>query len=268
MFVRLIEQVFQVESLSTRQQLIRLLTTFKTPETSQALARRAVFDLAPQVRAAAVKTLKERPREEFRSVLLEALRYPWDAVASHAAEALVALDDQEALFPLVDLLDRPDPQAPFQDRNKKWVVNELVRVNHHANCLLCHAPASAPTDPVRGLIPERDKELPKEVVYDKKQTGDFIRADVTYLRQDFSVMQPVKDHGVWPEQQRFDCLVQQRELNPDEVKRLPQARNTPGAGVPSYPQREAVLWALRQLTGQDAGDRSEDWYLFLLGEDF
>jgi hypothetical protein len=32
-----------------------------------------------------------------------------------------------------------------------------------------------------------------------------------------------------------------------------------------YPQREAVLFALRELTGEDLGKSSADWDRFLLG---
>jgi hypothetical protein len=31
------------------------------------------------------------------------------------------------------------------------------------------------------------------------------------------------------------------------------------AGPPTYPQREAVLFALRELRGRDAGDQTEAW---------
>ena len=40
--------------------------------------------------------------------------------------------------------------------------------------------------------------------------GIFVRADVTYLRQDFSVMQSVENPGKWPALQRFDFLVRIR----------------------------------------------------------
>ena len=33
----------------------------------------------------------------------------------------------------------------------------------------------------------------------------------------------------------------------------------------TYPQREAVLFALRELTGEDLGRSSSDWQRFLLG---
>ena len=35
----------------------------------------------------------------------------------------------------------------------------------------------------------------------------FVRGDITFLRQDFSVPQKVPSHGVWPERQRFDFMV-------------------------------------------------------------
>ncbi len=86
-----------------------------------------------------------------------------------------------------------------------------------------------------------------------------MRADITYLRQDFSLMERVTKPDKWPQWQRFDYLVRTRELTADEIadhekkrKRKPAAR--------SYPQREAVLFALRELTGEDVGENSIDWY--------
>jgi hypothetical protein len=32
------------------------------------------------------------------------------------------------------------------------------------------------------------------------------------------------------------------------------------SGSAAYPQQQAVLWALRELTGKDAGERAEDWH--------
>jgi HEAT repeat protein len=259
--VRLLVQMFQTENAPVRTQLVRSLADNKAKDAAAAVARRAVFDLDFEVRVAAVKALKGRDAKEYRPALLEALCYPWPPVAVHAAEALVALDDRAAVADLVLLLDRPDPQAPVQTKDKKWVAAELVRVNHLGNCVLCHAPSTAKDDLVRGVVPVRGEPLP-EVYYESK-SGSFVRADVTYLRQDFSVMQVVPEPGKWPRVQRFDYLVRQRELSDDEVKRLTAAKGDEPGGPPSYPQREAVLWALRQLTGQDLGDRSEDWREYL-----
>jgi hypothetical protein len=64
-------------------------------------------------------------------------------------------------------------------------------------------------------------------------------------------------YGAWPERQRFDYFVRAREASPDEVAAmLAGAEQQPS---PSYPQREAVLLALRKLTGLDAGDSAADW---------
>jgi hypothetical protein len=261
--------MLQAEDPSIRWQLVKVMESVPGPEASTVLARRATFDLAADVREAAVKALEGRPRKEYRPQLLAALRYPWPPAADHAAEALVALGDREAVPALRELLDQPDPRAPFRGRDGKWVVSEVVRINHLGNCLLCHAPSTSPRDPVRGFVPSRDRPLP-QAYYAGRSGGDFVRADVTYLRQDFSVSEPVKDHGPWPAVQRFDYLVRTRELTPVERAALPAAAADAGAArqgaadraVPcTYPQREAVLFALRHLTegaDRDAGhpDRS------------
>ena len=38
------------------------------------------------------------------------------------------------------------------------------------------------------------------------------------MRQDFSAVQPVADHGPWPSNQRFDYFVQVRPATPDDLK--------------------------------------------------
>jgi len=70
-----------------------------------------------------------------------------------------------------------------------------------SNCLLCHAPSSGEKEPIRALVPEKGKELPVE--YYESRKGTFVRADVVYLKQDFSVMQPVEKAAPWPSVQRF-----------------------------------------------------------------
>jgi hypothetical protein len=260
--VRMLVQMFQNDVFPVRQKIVRVLALNKGKSASAILARWAVFDLHSEIREAAVEALKGRPREEYRSVLLDALRYPWAPVADHAAEALVALCDREAAGELARLLDQPDPLAPVQNKEKKWVVPELVRVNHFGNCALCHAPSLAREDPVRGLVPDRSQPIP-EVYYESK-SGIFVRADVTYLKQDFSLMERVEEPKEWPRMQRFDYLVRQRELSEDEVSRLPA--KDPAAGRTTYPQRDAVRWALCRLTGEDLGSRSEDWIPYLRKE--
>src|SRR5262249_31196953 len=152
------------------------------------------------------------------------------------------------------LLDQPDPRSPEPAGKGKWVVPELVRVNHLRNCLLCHAPAFDRSDPVRGLVPTPGRPL--RGLYYESMRGTFVRADVTYLHQDSSVMQPVAKADPWPAQQRFDYLVRRRELTSDEAKAhtATHAAAPKGTRPASYPQRDAVLFALGELTGLQAGD--------------
>jgi hypothetical protein len=42
----------------------------------------------------------------------------------------------------VDVLDEADPRAPTVNDKNATVVRELVRINHHRNCLMCHAPGN------------------------------------------------------------------------------------------------------------------------------
>jgi hypothetical protein len=221
------------------------------------LARQALFDFSWRIREEAIEALKDRPREEYRQVLLDGLRYPWPPVAAHAAEALVALKDHQAVFPLAGMLDEPDPCAPVREKNNKWVVAEVVRVNHLRNCLLCHAVSTARTDPLRSVVSTPGEPLPR--TYYSSRKGDFVRADITYLRQDFSLIERVLKPEKWPEWQRFDYLVRRRELKADELAALQKPPQRKPDRV-SYPQREAVRFALRELTGLDAGESSADWY--------
>jgi hypothetical protein len=136
------------------------------------------------------------------------------------------------------------------------VVAEVVRINHLRNCLLCHAPSSSRKDPLRAVVPTPGQALP--LVYYGSSKGDFVRADITYLRQDFSLIQRVAKPDKWPEWQRFDYLVRTREPTAEEL--AAQKGKARQAASASYPQRQAVLFALRELTGLDGGEKSTDWY--------
>jgi hypothetical protein len=248
-------QVLQAEDKPIRLLLVDLLSGLKGRAASAALAQRALFDLSDNVREAAVRALIDRPRDEYRDVLLKGLRYPWAPVADHAAEALVTLKDGESLDRLVDLLDRPDPEAPYVKGTKarQTVVREMVRVNHLKNCVLCHAPSVNQQEMVRGLVPDPKKSVPPTFTpeYYTAKGGLFVRADITYLQQDFAVPQPVAKSGVWPANQRYDYLVRTRPATTQEIK----AAKPSG----SYAQRESVLFALRELTGKDAGTTAAEW---------
>jgi hypothetical protein len=139
-------------------------------------------------------------------------------------------------------LEEPDPSAPFYEGEKR-VVRELVRINHLRNCMMCHAPSrSVEREPVRGQIPKPGVPLPPVDQYYGSGDGIFVRADVTYIKQDFAVMQPVGAAAPWPEMQRFDFVVRTRPATEEELAIAQQ--KGPEA---SYPQRDAVLWALKEL---------------------
>jgi hypothetical protein len=250
-------QIFQADEVKVRLGLVRLLARSQARAATEALAGRALFDLSPEVREAAVRALASRPAGSYRPLLLKGLRHPWSPAADHAAWALATLEDRATAPALLDLLDRPDPRAPEPAGKGKWVIAELVRVNHLRNCLLCHAPARSTTDPVRGLVPPPGKPLP--AAYYDSDDGIFVRADVTYLRQDFSATHRVPNAKPWPARQRFDYLVRRRELTANEIASHAAAVAARPAVPPDYPQRQAVLFALRELTGLKAGNSSLDW---------
>jgi hypothetical protein len=258
-YVGVLVQVKEAGPGYERQLLVKALATIQGARAGEELAHLAVFDLKQDVREAAVQALKDRPRGEVRKALLDALRYPWPAAADHAAEALVLLEDREAVGPLVELLGRPDPSAPYRIGDGKWAVRELVCVNHLRNCLLCHAAATAKDDPLRGAVPTPGEPLPR--LYYDNQKGNFVRADITYLKQDFSAVLAAPAERGWPERQRFDFLLRTRELSPEVAAIAEIAADAPPR---PYPQREAVLFALRELTGADPGDSTAAWRRWLL----
>jgi len=136
-------QLLCAEDKPVRLLMVELLDQIPGKEATLALAQRAVFDLSPEVREAAVKSLKPRPdQNEARTVFLQGLRYPWAPAADHAAEALVNLEDVQAVPELVRLLDKSSPNSPARkegDADRWPVVREMVGVNHLSNCVTCHA---------------------------------------------------------------------------------------------------------------------------------
>lgn len=265
-------QLLMFEDTPVRRILVEMLADIPGSAATVALARRAVFDLDPDLRAEAVRALKDRPAADARPVFLAALRYPWPPAADHAAEALTALEDKGAIPALVTLLKESDPAAPRKLSRSGYVVQEQVRAKHIANCLLCHPPALTGNEPVQGqdpvnTVPARAAGGGGGGRWSSGGSGGssaganrvplVIRADITFLRQDFSVQLPAPDlpavQGAVPTF-RFDYLVRTRRLTKLDTPRLNQPR-----GETSYPQREAVLFALRELTGQDAGAATEEW---------
>jgi hypothetical protein len=250
-------QMLQVKGPHVRIQLVKVLGECKETQASVLLAQRALFDLESSVREAAVAALRDRARAEFRQVLLDGFRHPWPPVAAHAAEALAELGDIDAAPQLAALLDQPDPSAPSSDSKGNWVVRELVGINHLQNCLLCHAPSHDAADLGRSPVPKPGERLPVGGYSERSIKGDAVRTDITYLRQDFSAMKWVENPDKWPHMQRFDYVVRTRQLTTKEVQ--DQLNDKSAANSTQYAQRSSVLFALRELTGEDAGEDSAVW---------
>ena len=174
-------------------------------------------------------------------------------MAEHAAEALVNLNQVELAPQMVAMLSEPDPTLPQKRNNEeRSTIRELVQVNHLKNCLLCHAVSAEDKDHARGFVP--DPERPITAKYYKNTSGLFARADVTYLRQDFSVLQSVPNVG----EMRFDYMVRTRPATAEEIAEAQKYQPQGGKSF-SYPQREAVLYALRELTGQKLSEDAAAW---------
>jgi HEAT repeat protein len=256
-------QILMAEDVPLRLILVDMMADIPGRAASVRLAQRAVYDVSGDVRHAAIDALRQRPIGEFRRTLVDALRYPWPPVADHAADVLAALGDRDAAPLLVALLEKPDPVVPYATKTG-MAIHELVRVNHLQNCLLCHVPAVG-RDPVTDVDPFAHRPTQ---TYETGYRGPtipgssggvwanrvLIRADVQFLRQDFSVTLPPEITYSSAGAVRFDFLIRTRPLKPAEVQ---EWKYRPAA--PDYPQREATLSALRAVTGEDAGSTTEAW---------
>lgn len=263
-------QMMQVEEEPIRLEMIGQLDKIGSARASALLAKRALFDSSAEVREAAVESLKNRPPKEYMPELLKGFRHPWFPVAEHAADALAKLKPSESEATLVGLLNKNDPRAPFRDaKTKKLMVSEMVRINHLRNCFLCHGASAGEGD---GLLVASVPEPPRPLEKGKnkgqlkrttnKETAatigrspyygppvkDAIRADMTFLRQDFSAMLKSKDDK--PE--RFDFLIRTRPAKPEDWLGLSD-------NDMDYPQHRAILRALRKVTGKDGGDSPGRW---------
>lgn len=245
--------------------LVQRLKDAKEPETITALTRLALFSLEEDIRKSALAALQNRTTKEVDEALLDGFRYPWPQVAQRASQAVVSLKRTNLVPRLVDLLDQPDPREPVMQDNdgqQVQVVREMVRLNHHQNCLMCHAPADAQgraPDAATGAVPLPGQPLPSlSEGYDLSSPDILVRADVTYLRPDFSVMQPVPGSEPWPRMQRFDFLVRTREVNEREREQWRQILAKRPADYVS-PYQTAIASALRELTGHNAPPNAAAW---------
>jgi hypothetical protein len=258
-------QMLAPESPAFRLGLVKYLAGVSHVEATKALARLAIFTAEDEVRRAAVDALKVRRERDYTAILTAGLRYPYPAVARRAADAIAKLERKDLLPRLVALLEEPDPRAPVIQqvgRREVPVVRELVRVNHHRNCLLCHAPGNTGTvapDTLTAGVPIPGEPLaPPSQGYQTSFPDVTVRLDVTYLRQDFSVLQPVADAHPWPEMQRFDFLVRNRALTEEEAAVYREQLESREEGRLS-PYRRAALAALRELTGLEAAPTATAW---------
>jgi hypothetical protein len=249
-------------------------------DATQALARLALFSAEEEVRRPALEALKGRRKQDYQAILMQGFHYPLPEVAERAAVAVATLKHEDLVPQLVDLLDEPDPRLPTAkpvDGQRVWVVREVVRINHHRNCMLCH-PSSAPLSPAKmddkgefvkqilaqvtvAPVPLPGEPLPPPSAgYDPNRGSSdlLVRIDATYLRQDFSLMQEVANATPWPKLQRFDFFVRNRVLTQEEAEqyrsRAPQPQSNAG-----NPYQQAVVSALRELTGKQAGADARAW---------
>ncbi|HEV3236092.1 MAG TPA: HEAT repeat domain-containing protein [Gemmataceae bacterium] len=296
-------QLMMPEDTSIRMLLVDMLAEIPEKQATVALAQRAIFDLSPDVRDAALTALKKRNVDDYRSILLNGTSYVWAPVADHAAEAIIALNvrDNESIGRLIQQLDEPSPSSVQILRNRGGFQREVVRAAHLTNCLLCHPPSAnlsegvlaedpvvtIPTSATVGTSssiikgtqititggPFLGPRYPYEgapltiqkssstsrtdnPITATAQTPLIVRGDITYVRQDYSAFLPVLQPGTTlPAHMRFDFFVRTKWMPEKKAREL----KTKLDGQTTYPQRESVLFALRELTGQDAGQTSEAW---------
>jgi len=264
-----LSQILAPEPKSMRYELVKKLARSIRPDATKAIAKAAVFDLDEQVRFYAIKELMNRPKEhaaQIDEVLMQGIRYPMASVAKQAAHAIFALKREELVPQLVAFLGEAAPgdpvEAKVEDRDV-CTVREVVRINHHRNCLLCHPPTqTGSTDEVPGVIPipgNPFSQSPGEAYGRAQSSGEpMVRADTTYLRQDFSAMMPVENAQPWPEMQRFDFLVRTRVVEGKELADLKQKVQARGANLSE--NHRATVQVLAALTGhRDVAPTQAAW---------
>ena len=160
-------QIVLVQSKGFRLGFVNSLHENKDVKATDALVNRAVFDVDLEVRHIAVALLRERPKADYVPALKKALRYPWLPVVRNAIDAAISLKLNELVPDLAALLDEPDPEAPYAVTGKgpaKHMVRELVRINHHRNCMLCHVPSANPSAGVKVDAPPKPVRAPLVVI--------------------------------------------------------------------------------------------------------
>jgi hypothetical protein len=259
-------QMLAAEPTDIRLGLVKYLTGVPHAEATRALARLAIFSAEDEVHLAAVEALKVRREKDYTDIIVKGLRYPWPAVAKRSAAAIALMQRTDLIPELLAVLDSTDPRLP-QMKKIGWtdvpMVREVVKVNHHNNCAMCHAPVGQnviPASAVTAEVPIPGQPFSQGASpYGRSNTPELmVRVDVTYLRQDFSVLLAVGDAHPWPERQRFDFLVRERRMTTEEAALYREKLTPKEAGVLS-PYHQAALAALRQMTGKDTAPTAEAW---------
>ena len=252
-----VDQILQARPKELRLAFVESLAEEEFQTAVNLLTCYVKYDLDSDVRMAATKALSNFPAKSYRAKLLQGLDYPWVPAAQHSAEAIVRLNDTKAVPMLVDKLKNQDPNTIRQTEPGVYVKRELVAINHLKNCVLCHADTRK-----SGLgnapVPEWNRPLPR-LYYGAKSEALNVRADVTYMRQDFSVMQDIHDDQrprFWPKRQRMDYVVKSTVLNSEtSIDRLHRSQPTE---VSEY--RDAIIFALQMLTDLKPADNSyKNW---------
>jgi hypothetical protein len=230
-------QIFTGQAPDWQVSLAKRLPSFDASDAdkqavTEALVSLAVFAPDRDVREEAQKSLTGRDTKNADAILRRGLRYPWPDVARNAADLVVQLRRTDLADELKQMLSEPDPRAPVMqkvDGKNVPVVRELVRVNHLRNCMLCHPAVNAPdflqdrSDTAKighvflsGTVPIPGTQVPTDYTVLAPPVDLLVRADATYLRQDFSRLERVPDAAPWPEMQRFDFLVRNRVVSAEE----------------------------------------------------
>lgn len=266
-------QMLAAESPEIRLGLVKYLTAVPHVEATRAIARMAIFSAEDDVRAAAITALKVRREKDYTDILVGGLRYPWPAVAKRSADAIVKLERADLIPELLALLENADPRIPMAkevDGKSVMVVREVVKINHHRNCMMCHSPAASGSpnpNAIQAEVAVQGQPLPTPAQGYQQSTPELmIRMDVTYLRSDFSAALPVKEAHPWPEMQRFDFLVRERKMTADEVTAYRDKLTPKEEGVLS-PYHKAAVAALRELTGKDTAPTAKAWRKLLKREE-
>jgi len=256
--VAALTQIFGPEKQARREGLAKQLGAVDHPASTKALARAAVFDFDPKVRSRAIAGLKGRTKSDYTEVLFDGLRHPWAPAAKQAGIAIARLNRQDLIPQLVAFLAEADPRDPVErevNGKKETVVREMVKINHHRNCLLCHSPG--PQNQMAGgvfaVVPTPGVPFPAPdsgSAYGGSPGDPTIRSDVTYLRQDFSIFEQVANAHPWPETQRFDFIVRNRVLSEEELKQHAEQQKARPAGTVSE-NHKAAAYALSELTQKE-----------------